>query len=613
MWIAYAVLAGAGLAAVYTYVGYPWLVRMLALLRPRPRGEAEPAIGGGEWPLISFSVPAYNEEAEIAGVIESLLAIDYPADRRQIIIVSDASTDRTDEIVRSYADRGVELVRQPQRMGKTAAEELAAAQVRGDIVVNTDASIRIAPNAIRPLVARFRDPRVGVASGRDVSISHAAQEQSAGEAGYVGYEMVVRDAETRLYGIVGASGSLYAIRTELHRWPLRADLSRDFAAALHAEEQGFRAVSVPEAVCYVPRTDSLQREYRRKVRTIERGMHTLWYKRHLLNPLRHPEFAWMLWSHKLARWGLPWAGVAAFVALVYLAFVHAWAAVLAALGAGALFLGALGWALAAKGRSIPRPLSVLAYGLMGNVAAMRALFRLVSGQRSRRFGSLPAAGPERSDRLERPLLPRDPDPDHERDETGRHPRAVRRGDQPARSVRGVGEQGPPAPRSHPPAPLSTVDGKAEAPGARSAQCGPDRVTGTGGGEGAGPAEGRLFQPQFLGVAPDPEDDIGAIRAQQKDLLLTLVVDAEHRGEASRGRSGIEADPDRLAAQDRPASGSAVAQATGRGGLVADRRLQDAASVHAQRGSEVGGPLPVVRGLLWGREEEPGRGAGHGEG
>ncbi len=374
--LATGILIGAALLGLYTYVGYPLLVAVLGrrrrlVLRPEPR----------EWPRISFSVPAYNEEAEIGETIEALLAIDYPADRRQIIVVSDASTDRTDEIVSSYADRGVELVRQPVRQGKTAAEELAGRKVTGEIVINTDASIRIAPHSIKPLVRQFQDARVGVASGRDISISRLDREQNTGEAGYVGYEMAVRDAETRYYGIVGASGCLYAIRTDLHRLPLPQALSRDFASALHAEENGFRAVSVPEAICYVPRVASLQVEYRRKTRTIERGMHTLWHKRHLLNPFRHPAFAWMLWSHKIARWALPWAGLAACLALSWLAPRQRWAAVLSIGAALALAVGLAGWRVAARGRSLPRVVAILAYGLVGNIAAMRAFLRLVFGGR----------------------------------------------------------------------------------------------------------------------------------------------------------------------------------------------------------------------------------------
>ena len=193
--------------------------------------------------------------------------------------------------------------------------------------------------------------------------------------------MAIREAETRLYGIVGASGCLYAIRTGLHTLPLPQALSRDFASALHAEENGYRAVSVTDAICYVPRVPSLRVEFQRKTRTIERGMHTLWHKRHLLNPFRHPVFAWMLWSHKVARWALPWAGLSACLALAWLAPRHLWAAALSLVVGIGLLLGAAGWWLAADGRSLPRPVALLAYGLIGNLAATRALVRLLFGGR----------------------------------------------------------------------------------------------------------------------------------------------------------------------------------------------------------------------------------------
>src|SRR5437879_13251472 len=134
--------------------------------------------------------------------------------------------------------------------------------------------------------------------------------------------MGVRDLETGLRGgggggggIVGASGCLYAIRAGLHREFVPENLSRDFAAALIARRHGLRAVSVPEAVCFVPRGASLRQEYRRKVRTMARGLRTLWALRALLNPLRYGLFAWMLWSHKLCRWLVPWAALVALGAV----------------------------------------------------------------------------------------------------------------------------------------------------------------------------------------------------------------------------------------------------------------------------------------------------------
>jgi cellulose synthase/poly-beta-1,6-N-acetylglucosamine synthase-like glycosyltransferase len=363
------------LLLLYVYLAYPAILWLLGRFRNRTLRR------GGErtdWPRISITVPAYNEEAQIEELIKSLLALDYAADRVQRLIVSDASSDRTDEIVRGYADQGIELLRMSKRGGKTRAENAAAEHLTGDIIVNTDASIRIAPDALKALVAAFADPSVGLASGRDVSVGAGKQTANVGESGYVGYEMAVRDLETRVGGIIGASGCFYAIRPELHRLPLPEALSRDFAAALHTIEHGFRAVSVPEAICFVPRTTSLRKEFRRKVRTITRGMETLWHKRRLLNPLRTGVFAWMLFSHKILRWALPWAALVAYLALGVLAPVSRIALALFATGTVALLLAVVGWALAERAR-VPRVFSIPAFVVAGNLAAMVGLLRAISG------------------------------------------------------------------------------------------------------------------------------------------------------------------------------------------------------------------------------------------
>src|SRR5260370_417016 len=136
---------------LYTYLGYPAILKLLSLLgRTRREKRAVP-----EWPRISIALPVYNEADVIASTLERILSLDYPADRRQILVVSDASNDRTDEIVSRFADRGVELLRLPRRQGKTAAENVARPHLTGEIVVNTDASVRIHPAAVRHLVARF--------------------------------------------------------------------------------------------------------------------------------------------------------------------------------------------------------------------------------------------------------------------------------------------------------------------------------------------------------------------------------------------------------------------------------------------------------------------------
>lgn len=362
----------------YAYLGYPAILWLLTRRRI-PRSGMDQTVGDDDWPMISISLPAYNEAASIAATLDRLLALDYPVDRRQIVVVSDASTDTTDEIVRGYSDRGVKLVRLPTRAGKTAAEAAAIPHLRGEIVVNTDATIRIPPASIKPLVAAFQDPTVGVASGRDISVGEDENETTISESGYVGYEMWIRALETRVGSIVGASGCFYAIRRHLHRPEFPAELSRDFASCIIARENGFRSVSVDEAICLVPRTPSLDREYRRKARTMARGLSTLWYKRVLLNPFHYGRFSWMLASHKLIRWLVWLTWPTAVVGLTMLAWYYP----LARLPALAMLIGLgvswVGWRW--PGTSAPpRIVAAAGYILASAVAGLVAWRLALSGK-----------------------------------------------------------------------------------------------------------------------------------------------------------------------------------------------------------------------------------------
>lgn len=383
---------GAGLLALpislflYAYLAYPgllWIIGKVSSVSRQPTQAPGDGSSPTTWPDISICLPARNEAKTIAATLDRLLALDYPSDRRQIVVVSDASSDGTDAIVENYANAGVDLIRCPERQGKTAAEAAAIPRLRGEIVVNVDATVQIPPDALKPLIRAFRDPSVGVASGRDVSISSTGPEENHPESGYVDYEMRVRKLETRAGSIVGASGCFYAVRRTLHRADFPEDLSRDFASCLIARRAGFRAVSVDDAVCFVPRSRTIQSEFRRKIRTMERGLATLWYLRSLMNPLKYGRFAWMLISHKLVRWlvWLAWPGVPLGLGLLSLSWPSLWP--VAALTPLMLAVGLFGWLNADTGDVERTGITTsIGYGVAVAVAGFAAWMRMWAGKGS---------------------------------------------------------------------------------------------------------------------------------------------------------------------------------------------------------------------------------------
>ena len=361
------------LLMILAYAGYP----LLLYLCPKSKGPVpEP---GSDWPVLTICVPVYNEERVVAETLDQLLSSDYPADRRRVLVISDASTDQTDAVVEAYRDRGVSLVRLPRRSGKTAAENEAGRHLVGDIVVNVDASVKMLPGALKALVRAFDDPSVGVASGRDISVGDNARELNLDESNYVGYEMWVRRLETERGTIVGASGCFYAIRRDLFDSIFPEALSRDFASALIAREKGYRSVSVEDAICYVGRTRSLRAEYRRKVRTMTRGLETLWFKRRLLNPFRYGRFAVFLIGHKLLRWLVFPALLLGLVGNVLLAVVSPWGAFLGVVVIVGLAVGGVGYAWP-QGRRAPRFLMLAGFAVSANVAGLEAWIRALRGE-----------------------------------------------------------------------------------------------------------------------------------------------------------------------------------------------------------------------------------------
>ncbi len=289
------------IGAVYSYFLYPCVLR--ALPRQRVVNAQELPLADGALPQLTLIITAHNEQARIESKIANTLRCDYPRDRLEIIVASDASTDNTDEIVRSHAADGVSLVRAAQRLGKENAQATAIAVARGDLLVFSDVATEIPADALRRIASAFAvDARIGAISSEDRFISRNGE--IAGEGAYVRYEMWLRKLESERAGLVGLSGSFFAVRRHIcSDWDIQSP--SDFNTALNCARQGYIAISHPEVLGYYQDVQDPRREYLRKVRTVLRGMTAI---------TRHPQvlapgfglFALQVWSHKILRWLVPW-------------------------------------------------------------------------------------------------------------------------------------------------------------------------------------------------------------------------------------------------------------------------------------------------------------------
>jgi len=298
MWFVEWIFWGSLVFIVYAYAGYLLALLVLSCFRNRP------VLVGDIQPSVSFVITAYNEEARIKEKIENSLHQQYPPERLEIVVASDCSSDRTDDIVRSYAALGVRLVRAQERRGKEAAQKLAVSQTNGEILVFSDVATTLPPQGIANIVKSFSDPTVGCVSSVDQFVD--AQGNLSGEGAYVKYEMVLRHLETKVNTLVGLSGSFFAARRTVCS-PWADDLQSDFNTLLNSMKAGLRGVSDPASVGYYKNLTDEKKEYQRKVRTVLRGIAVLMRSLPMLNPLRYGIFAWQLFSHKLCRWLVPFA------------------------------------------------------------------------------------------------------------------------------------------------------------------------------------------------------------------------------------------------------------------------------------------------------------------
>lgn len=294
---------------LYAYVGYLGILKVISIFKKQEvkKGFVDAAV--------SFIITAHNEEHRIRQKIENTLAQDYPRDKFEIIIASDCSTDRTDEIVKCYRSKGIKLIRAIERHGKENAQKLGVEAASGQIIIFSDVATNLHRDGVSKIIGNFSDPTVGCVSSEDSFVDPDGRR--SGEGAYVRYEMLLRSLETKVNTLVGLSGSFFAARRVVcQNWA--SDLQSDFNTLLNSVKLGLRGVSDPESIGYYENIADEKKEFDRKVRTVLRGISVFMSSLTLLNPFQYGLFSWQLFSHKLCRWLVPLALIVVFLCNAFL-------------------------------------------------------------------------------------------------------------------------------------------------------------------------------------------------------------------------------------------------------------------------------------------------------
>jgi cellulose synthase/poly-beta-1,6-N-acetylglucosamine synthase-like glycosyltransferase len=354
----------------WTYIGYFIFLKAMSLGFSKKVGKRN------DYPPISIIIAAYNEENRIKQKIENTLSVNYPKERREIIVVSDGSTDATPEIAKSYESQGVRVSSYSVRRGKHYCQGEGIQIAQNDIVVLSDATTFLMPDSLEKIISNFADPTIGCVSGHDKI--QAVDGSSSGEGAYVKYEMKVRELESRVGSLVGVSGSFFAIRKKLCQ-PWYPDMSSDFYLPLLCRIKGYRSILDSEAIGYYSVLSNQKAEFRRKVRTVVHGIDALFKIRKVANPFRYGFFSIQVISHKLFRWLVPFCLILIFISNLFVLNQGAFFKTLFLMQS--LFYGVALLGLIVKNLKELIIFRIPSFFVMANFSILVAWFKLMTGER----------------------------------------------------------------------------------------------------------------------------------------------------------------------------------------------------------------------------------------
>ena len=336
---------------VYTWILYPLLLWLMSMLPSRVGCHAK----SETIPFVSIIIPVHNEQEAIADKLQNCLDLVYPRDRLEIIVASDGSTDRTEEIVRMFSARGwrISWNESDRRVGKSGVQNLAATRARGDIFFFTDANTGMSPEVLQTMIDDLADPRVGLVTATvffgNPLFSNSEDAVEKGQGFYWRYELFLRAAESDLGILATGSGQALLIRRELFRL-LPACYGDDCIMPLDVRLQGYRVVQDRQAIVYDTMPHSIEGELRTRIRMTARNWTGTLSRPEILNPLRFPLTSVGLVSHKLLRWLTPFFLAAIFISSTAL-YVRGRASLFLCLQIGFYLAALIGWWLARRQKS----------------------------------------------------------------------------------------------------------------------------------------------------------------------------------------------------------------------------------------------------------------------
>ena len=285
---------------VYPYLLYPLILRVLSACLPMSH-----VVDDSFLPDVTMIISAFNEEAVIREKLENALSLDYPREKLTILVVSDCSTDATEDIVKQFSDSGVHLLRTPERNGKTSGLNRAMEMISSEIVIFSDANAIYDRSAIRHLVKNFANEKVGYVVGHARYQNADSSAAGDSENQYWNFEVLLKSWESRFSSVVGGDGAIYAIRSCLWEPLLETDIN-DFVNPLQIVAKGYRGIFEPSAWCTEAPAGDFDKEFERKKRIVNRSFNGLLRVSACLNPLKVGRFSFLVISHKMLRWFSPY-------------------------------------------------------------------------------------------------------------------------------------------------------------------------------------------------------------------------------------------------------------------------------------------------------------------